>query len=148
MVYTDTELTFNYNFDCISNEKAACQCGSANCSGFIGDRPKNISSAVTGGSESYKNGANKANNPINNENNNGGKKRKFSEVVETAKKKGKLQVTVVPSPKLNGNKIKLNGNARVRSHSLNASGKILTEINKSSAKLSEVQSKNAANRKK
>ncbi len=38
---TGTELTFNYNFDCISNEKAPCQCGASNCSGFIGDRPKN-----------------------------------------------------------------------------------------------------------
>ena len=36
-----TELTFNYNLDCLSNEKAACKCGATNCSGFIGERPKN-----------------------------------------------------------------------------------------------------------
>ncbi|XP_054168749.1 histone-lysine N-methyltransferase NSD2-like [Oppia nitens] len=35
-----TELTFNYNLDCRGNEKTKCVCGSANCSGFIGVRPK------------------------------------------------------------------------------------------------------------
>ncbi|CAF0761428.1 unnamed protein product [Brachionus calyciflorus] len=35
-----TELTFNYNLDCLSNEKAVCRCGAKNCSGFIGERPK------------------------------------------------------------------------------------------------------------
>jgi hypothetical protein len=25
----------------LSNEKAVCRCGAGNCSGFIGDRPKN-----------------------------------------------------------------------------------------------------------
>ncbi|XP_044304209.1 histone-lysine N-methyltransferase NSD2 isoform X1 [Varanus komodoensis] len=39
-----TELTFNYNLDCLGNEKTACKCGAANCSGFLGDRPKNSSS--------------------------------------------------------------------------------------------------------
>ncbi len=34
-----TELTFNYNLDCLSNEKAVCKCGSKNCSGFLGARP-------------------------------------------------------------------------------------------------------------
>ena len=36
-----TELTFNYNLDCLSNAKAVCKCGAKNCSGFIGERPKN-----------------------------------------------------------------------------------------------------------
>lgn len=36
----ETELTFNYNLDCLSNEKAACKCGTKSCSGFIGERPK------------------------------------------------------------------------------------------------------------
>ncbi|XP_056867738.1 histone-lysine N-methyltransferase NSD2 [Takifugu flavidus] len=36
-----TELTFNYNLDCLGNEKTACCCGAPNCSGFLGDRPKN-----------------------------------------------------------------------------------------------------------
>src|SRR5690606_35630959 len=36
-----TELTFNYNLDCRGNERIECKCGSANCSGFIGDRVKN-----------------------------------------------------------------------------------------------------------
>ncbi|XP_036618945.1 LOW QUALITY PROTEIN: histone-lysine N-methyltransferase NSD2 [Trichosurus vulpecula] len=36
-----TELTFNYNLDCLGNEKTVCRCGASNCSGFLGDRPKN-----------------------------------------------------------------------------------------------------------
>lgn len=36
-------MTFNYNLDCLSNEKAVCKCGAKNCSGFIGERPKNNS---------------------------------------------------------------------------------------------------------
>ncbi|XP_020505337.2 histone-lysine N-methyltransferase NSD2 isoform X1 [Labrus bergylta] len=35
-----TELTFNYNLDCLGNEKTICRCGAPNCSGFLGDRPK------------------------------------------------------------------------------------------------------------
>ncbi|XP_050803309.1 histone-lysine N-methyltransferase NSD2 isoform X2 [Gopherus flavomarginatus] len=38
-----TELTFNYNLDCLGNEKTICKCGAPNCSGFLGDRPKNSS---------------------------------------------------------------------------------------------------------
>ncbi|XP_076824009.1 uncharacterized protein LOC143470047 isoform X2 [Clavelina lepadiformis] len=34
------ELTFNYNLDCLGNDKTPCMCGSNNCSGFIGVRPK------------------------------------------------------------------------------------------------------------
>uniref|UniRef100_A0A8B9LPD7 Nuclear receptor binding SET domain protein 2 n=1 Tax=Astyanax mexicanus TaxID=7994 RepID=A0A8B9LPD7_ASTMX len=37
---TGTELTFNYNLDCLGNEKTVCRCGAPNCSGFLGDRPK------------------------------------------------------------------------------------------------------------
>ena len=36
-----TELTFNYNLDCLSNEKAVCKCGAKKCSGFLGERLKN-----------------------------------------------------------------------------------------------------------
>ncbi|RXM29885.1 Histone-lysine N-methyltransferase NSD2 [Acipenser ruthenus] len=39
-----TELTFNYNLDCLGNEKTVCRCGAPNCSGFLGDRPKNATS--------------------------------------------------------------------------------------------------------
>uniref|UniRef100_A0A8C9TLT8 Histone-lysine N-methyltransferase, H3 lysine-36 and H4 lysine-20 specific-like n=1 Tax=Scleropages formosus TaxID=113540 RepID=A0A8C9TLT8_SCLFO len=39
------ELTFNYNLECLSNGKTACKCGAPNCSGFLGDRPKNQPSA-------------------------------------------------------------------------------------------------------
>uniref|UniRef100_A0A8C5HVB7 Nuclear receptor binding SET domain protein 2 n=1 Tax=Gouania willdenowi TaxID=441366 RepID=A0A8C5HVB7_GOUWI len=39
-----TELTFNYNLDCLGNEKTACRCGAPNCSGFLGDRPKSSNS--------------------------------------------------------------------------------------------------------
>ncbi|XP_034433295.1 histone-lysine N-methyltransferase NSD2 isoform X1 [Hippoglossus hippoglossus] len=36
-----TELTFNYNLDCLGNEKTVCRCDAPNCSGFLGVRPKN-----------------------------------------------------------------------------------------------------------
>ncbi|KAG8453397.1 hypothetical protein GDO86_000139 [Hymenochirus boettgeri] len=39
------ELTFNYNLDCLGNEKTICRCGAPNCSGFLGDRPKNSSTS-------------------------------------------------------------------------------------------------------
>ncbi|XP_047423426.1 histone-lysine N-methyltransferase NSD2 isoform X1 [Sciurus carolinensis] len=39
-----TELTFNYNLDCLGNEKTVCRCGASNCSGFLGDRPKTSAS--------------------------------------------------------------------------------------------------------
>lgn len=32
----------------MSNEKAPCKCGSKNCSGFIGDFPKNNRSTING----------------------------------------------------------------------------------------------------
>ena len=35
-----SELTFNYNLDCLGNEKKICACGAPNCSGFLGVRPK------------------------------------------------------------------------------------------------------------
>lgn len=38
--HSGTELTFNYNLDCLGNEKTVCKCGAPNCSGFLGDRPK------------------------------------------------------------------------------------------------------------
>ncbi|XP_067838945.1 histone-lysine N-methyltransferase NSD2 isoform X1 [Heptranchias perlo] len=38
-----TELTFNYNLDCLGNEKTICRCGAPNCSGFLGVRPKSAS---------------------------------------------------------------------------------------------------------
>uniref|UniRef100_S4REP2 Nuclear receptor binding SET domain protein 2 n=1 Tax=Petromyzon marinus TaxID=7757 RepID=S4REP2_PETMA len=37
-----TELTFNYNLDCLGNEKTVCMCGAPNCSGFLGVRPKRV----------------------------------------------------------------------------------------------------------
>ncbi|XP_039625171.1 histone-lysine N-methyltransferase NSD3 isoform X2 [Polypterus senegalus] len=36
----DTELTFNYNLDCLGNGRTTCHCGADNCSGFLGVRPK------------------------------------------------------------------------------------------------------------
>uniref|UniRef100_A0A8C2X8A3 Nuclear receptor binding SET domain protein 2 n=1 Tax=Cyclopterus lumpus TaxID=8103 RepID=A0A8C2X8A3_CYCLU len=42
-----TELTFNYNLDCLGNEKTVCRCGAPNCSGFLGDRPKNSNGPTT-----------------------------------------------------------------------------------------------------
>ena len=34
------EVTFNYNLECLGNDKTKCQCGAENCSGFLGLRPK------------------------------------------------------------------------------------------------------------
>ncbi|XP_062870295.1 histone-lysine N-methyltransferase NSD3 isoform X2 [Trichomycterus rosablanca] len=39
-ITADTELTFNYNLDCLGNGRTTCHCGSENCSGFLGVRPK------------------------------------------------------------------------------------------------------------
>uniref|UniRef100_A0A3P9IB78 Histone-lysine N-methyltransferase, H3 lysine-36 specific n=2 Tax=Oryzias latipes TaxID=8090 RepID=A0A3P9IB78_ORYLA len=40
-VKAGTELTFNYNLECLGNGKTVCKCGAPNCSGFLGVRPKN-----------------------------------------------------------------------------------------------------------
>uniref|UniRef100_A0A8C3A3D8 Histone-lysine N-methyltransferase NSD3 n=1 Tax=Cyclopterus lumpus TaxID=8103 RepID=A0A8C3A3D8_CYCLU len=32
-------LTFNYNLHCVGNRRSSCQCGSDNCSGFLGVQP-------------------------------------------------------------------------------------------------------------
>ncbi|XP_078530500.1 uncharacterized protein LOC144817653 isoform X2 [Lissotriton helveticus] len=37
------ELTYNYNLECIGNNKAVCRCGAPNCSVFLGDSPKSTS---------------------------------------------------------------------------------------------------------
>ncbi|XP_015195713.2 histone-lysine N-methyltransferase NSD3 isoform X2 [Lepisosteus oculatus] len=39
-IETETELTFNYNLDCLGNGRTTCHCGAENCSGFLGVRPK------------------------------------------------------------------------------------------------------------
>ncbi|XP_036384462.1 histone-lysine N-methyltransferase NSD3-like isoform X1 [Megalops cyprinoides] len=39
-IEAETELTFNYNLDCLGNGRTSCQCGAENCSGFLGVRPK------------------------------------------------------------------------------------------------------------
>lgn len=36
-----SELTFNYNFECLGDQKKVCKCGASNCSGFIGAKPEN-----------------------------------------------------------------------------------------------------------
>ncbi|KAF3828365.1 hypothetical protein GH733_005062 [Mirounga leonina] len=33
-----TELTFNYNLECLGNGKTVCKCGAPNCSGFLGGK--------------------------------------------------------------------------------------------------------------
>ncbi|XP_078508901.1 histone-lysine N-methyltransferase, H3 lysine-36 specific isoform X1 [Lissotriton helveticus] len=40
-IQAETELTFNYNLECLGNGKTVCKCGAPNCSGFLGVRPKN-----------------------------------------------------------------------------------------------------------
>ncbi|CAG5130471.1 unnamed protein product, partial [Candidula unifasciata] len=41
-----SEMTFNYNLECLGNEKKACVCGAENCSGFLGVRPKTVAAAA------------------------------------------------------------------------------------------------------
>uniref|UniRef100_A0A671TQK8 Histone-lysine N-methyltransferase NSD3 n=1 Tax=Sparus aurata TaxID=8175 RepID=A0A671TQK8_SPAAU len=38
-IEADTELTFNYNMHCVGNRRTTCNCGSDNCSGFLGVQP-------------------------------------------------------------------------------------------------------------
>ncbi|XP_064604086.1 histone-lysine N-methyltransferase NSD2-like isoform X2 [Liolophura sinensis] len=42
----ESELTFNYNLDCLGNEKTVCACGAPICSGFLGVRPKTSAAAA------------------------------------------------------------------------------------------------------
>nr|CAB3264447.1 Histone-lysine N-methyltransferase NSD2 [Phallusia mammillata] len=49
------ELTFNYNLDCLGNDKTPCMCGAKNCSGFIGVRPKPQMNAGNGNLQSHRN---------------------------------------------------------------------------------------------
>ncbi|XP_072913947.1 histone-lysine N-methyltransferase NSD3 isoform X1 [Hemitrygon akajei] len=52
-VRADSELTFNYNLDCLGNGKTVCKCGAPNCSGYLGVRPK--TAAATANEEKAKN---------------------------------------------------------------------------------------------
>ena len=36
-----SELTFNYQFETVGDDKKKCMCGAANCSGLIGEKPQN-----------------------------------------------------------------------------------------------------------
>lgn len=37
-----SELTFNYNLQCVGTEKKRCCCGAPNCSGFIGTKVQKV----------------------------------------------------------------------------------------------------------
>lgn len=76
-----SELTFNYQLDCLSNEKAVCKCGASNCAGFIGDRPKPLAHSSSNGTVSSSSAGATAGA---NNNNNNNRKRKMSEAVEAA----------------------------------------------------------------
>ncbi|KAG5834214.1 hypothetical protein ANANG_G00259200 [Anguilla anguilla] len=39
-IAAESELTFNYNLDCLGNGRTTCRCGAENCSGFLGVQPK------------------------------------------------------------------------------------------------------------
>uniref|UniRef100_UPI00398E5B1C histone-lysine N-methyltransferase NSD3 isoform X3 n=1 Tax=Pristiophorus japonicus TaxID=55135 RepID=UPI00398E5B1C len=52
-VRAESELTFNYNLDCLGNGKTVCKCGAPNCSGYLGVRPK--TAAATANEEKAKN---------------------------------------------------------------------------------------------
>ncbi|KAB7504866.1 Histone-lysine N-methyltransferase NSD2, partial [Armadillidium nasatum] len=53
----DSELTFNYNLECVGTEKKICNCGAQNCSGFIGVKVQKID--ATGGLKKLENGLKK-----------------------------------------------------------------------------------------
>nr|XP_056708915.1 histone-lysine N-methyltransferase, H3 lysine-36 specific isoform X2 [Euleptes europaea] len=53
-VKAGTELTFNYNLECLGNGKTVCKCGAPNCSGFLGVRPKNQPPATEEKSKRFK----------------------------------------------------------------------------------------------
>ena len=38
----ETELTFNYNLECVGPDKKPCMCGAPNCSGFIGMKANKV----------------------------------------------------------------------------------------------------------
>ncbi|XP_048474648.1 histone-lysine N-methyltransferase NSD3 isoform X6 [Rhincodon typus] len=52
-IQAGSELTFNYNLDCLGNGKTVCKCGAPNCSGYLGVRPK--TAAATANEEKAKN---------------------------------------------------------------------------------------------
>lgn len=54
-----SELTFNYNLECLGNEKTKCVCGSENCSGFLGVRPKTLAAATVEKKKKEKDGRKK-----------------------------------------------------------------------------------------
>nr|XP_023682208.1 histone-lysine N-methyltransferase NSD3-like [Paramormyrops kingsleyae] len=39
-IQAGTELTFNYNLECLGDGRLSCHCGAENCSGFLGMQPK------------------------------------------------------------------------------------------------------------
>eukprot|EP01134_Creolimax_fragrantissima_P000207 CFRG0207T1 len=61
-VTADTELTFNYQFDTLGSEaNKVCKCGSSNCSGVLGKKPKKHLSPVDDNSIDRKTKAKKKN---------------------------------------------------------------------------------------
>ena len=78
-IMTGEELTYDYNFDPYSVKNVQeCRCGSANCRGVLGPKPKEIKDALK---------------PITT---GGGQKRKLKEVVEDAVQNVKKRKLAVP----------------------------------------------------
>ncbi|XP_059080477.1 uncharacterized protein LOC131878504 isoform X2 [Tigriopus californicus] len=46
-IKSGSELTFNYQFEAVGEVKTKCLCGAKNCSGFIGEKPKDGKSVLT-----------------------------------------------------------------------------------------------------
>lgn len=46
-IKSGTELTFNYQFEAVGEVKTKCLCGAKNCSGFIGEKPKDGKSVLS-----------------------------------------------------------------------------------------------------
>jgi hypothetical protein len=41
-----TELTFNYNLECVGPDRKPCMCGAPNCSGFIGVKVNKVNYCI------------------------------------------------------------------------------------------------------
>ena len=87
----DTELTFDYQFDSLGNEKKRCLCGSKNCSGFLGTKQAKQPKVTSGGSKASR------------------KRSVKSSVKSNGRKRIKRQWSAKPLPSSGGRAIQLGG---------------------------------------
>ena len=110
---TETELTFNYNLDCLSNEKAVCRCGASNCSGFIGERPKSVNTKNGNNTDNKENKTSKAKNNDTKSNNEAKKRQQQTQQQQQQQQKQQQQ----NMPKLS-DKLSAKAEAKQRRYSL------------------------------